>query len=201
MRDLLNKLQYGHLTHRDVVEARSAGDDDALTEASLGRVYQHVANASYKSMAIISAFRADRDERENLEMNERMGADLVSAGHGFFKLNGVWRECQDKGVAYRNCPPGRMIEVREVAMGVVGAKKALILRLVRKYDQDAAVYLGPDTNGDAILIYRDGSEKKIGSFKPSRVAQAYSRVKGKTFVFEWVTQSYTDALIEQSMSR
>ena len=201
MRELLDRIKYEHLTHKDVVEAKLADDRERLNEVSLGRVYQHVSKSDFQSMAIITAFRAGNTKKENLALNKKLGSELRSAGHGFFKLNGAWRECQNPDVAYKDCPEEDKIEVAEPGFGVVGIKKDVVARLVKKYGQDAAIYLGPETKGNAILIFKNGSEQVIGKFKPQKIAQAYSRVKGKTFVFEWVVQSHTDALIEQSLTR
>jgi hypothetical protein len=56
--------------------------------------------------------------------------------------------------------------------------------LCKKYEQDAVIYGGEDTKGDAHLIFKNGSEDNIGKFQPGKVEQAYSKFKGgKTFVF------------------
>lgn len=201
MRELLDKIQYENLTHEDVWEAKRSGDRERLNEASLGRVYQHVMKADVKSLGIITAFRGKNTGKENAALNKKLGAEIRSAGHGFFRLRGHWRECQDKKVAYKDCPEKDLIDVVELSYGVVGISKELIAKLGRKYNQDSVVYLGPDTGGKAILIFKTGTEEKIGSFHPQKIAQAYSRVKGKTFIFEWVVQSFSDALIEQVLTR
>ena len=200
MRELTNRIQYGSLTHQDVLEAKAAGDGQRLNEASLGRVYQHVMKAKVKSLGMITAFRGENTEKENLALNAKLGAEIRSNGLGFFRLKGHWRECKNKNVDYKDCPKEDLVDVAELTYGVAGIGKELIVKLGRKYDQDAVIYLGPETKGLAITISRTGTEKNIGEFHPSKIAQAYSRFgkSGRTFVFEWVTQTYLDALTEQS---
>ena len=78
----------------------------------------------------------------------------------------------------------------------------MAIKLCRKYEQDAVVYLGPEAKGDAVLLFKNGSSQSIGKFNPSKIAQAYSRVRGGSFVFEgweYIAQTSGEALIDDSM--
>lgn len=203
MRDVIEGIE-DRTSFRRIVEAREAGDVELLCEASLGRVYQHVLKASTKSLAILTAFRGGRSKNDNLDANKKLMGDIRSLGLGAFKLRGRWRECQDPSIPYDDCPQAKMLDVGEPSMGVVGIEKKQAARLGKKYDQDAIVYLGPETDGKAILIFKDGKELVIGAFKPQRIAQAYSKVKGKSFVFEgweYPAQTHVEVLIEQAVAR
>ena len=72
----------------------------------------------------------------------------------------------------------------ETSFFVPNIKKEDLHGLCKKYEQDAVVYGGEDTNKEATLVFKDGSEESVGTFKPDKVQQAYSKLKGgKTFAF------------------
>ncbi len=58
-------------------------------------------------------------------------------------------------------------------------------KIAKKYNQDAVVYGGKDTKGNAHLIFREGGDENIGKFHPNQTAQAFSKFKNKekTFLF------------------
>jgi hypothetical protein len=59
-----------------------------------------------------------------------------------------------------------------------------IHNLGKKYEQDAVIFGGEQTKGNATLIFKDGKVENIGKFSPNKIQQAYSKLKGgKTFVF------------------
>ena len=176
----------------------------ALNEASLGRVYWYVQQADNQSLAILTAYRGENTKRDNESLHERLAHDLRSAGLGACKLWARWRECEDRSIPYGDCPPNKIVEVSEPVFAVVGITMELAHKLGNKYDQDAILFLGPKTQGKAILNFRDGSEDVIGTFRPERIAQAYSRTKGKTFFFvgfDYPPQTFAQAMIEQTMMR
>lgn len=149
-----------------------------LNEASLSRAYQHIVEKKSKSWGMITAFRGSNTRAENLKLNSELGKDLRELGLGFFKVEGHWRECQDNSIPYDECPKDRMIDATENTYFVPNISKKAISLLCKKYDQDAVVYGGRDTKGNAHLIFRDGSEDNVGKFHPDRIQQAYSKFKG-----------------------
>ena len=185
------------MTFQDVLAAR--GDPDAMNEASLGRVYQHVKNSEKKSFGILTSWRAGSSKRENLANFKRLAGEVRSLGLGFFKLLGHWKECQDPNIDYAKCPPDQLEDTKEPALFVPGISLEDVKRLGNKYEQDAVVYAGPDTGGKVQLVFRGGSTTSIGKFSPSKIAQAYSRVRGRPFTFEYVVQTWSESLIEQSL--
>jgi len=185
------------MTFQAVLAAR--GDLDALNEASLSRVYQHVKKAKKKSFGILTSWRAGNSKRENLADFKRLAGEVRSLGLGFFKLIGHWKECQDPTVDYAKCPPDQLQDTKEPALFVPGISLKDVKRLGAKYEQDAVVYGGPDTDGKVMLIPRGGSMSSLGSFSPNKIAQAYSRVRGRPFTFEYVTQSWGESMIEQTL--
>jgi hypothetical protein len=155
-----------------------------LDEASLARAYQHVVEKKVPSWGMLTAYRYANTKKENIQANKALEADLRSKGYGFFKVEGHWQECQDSNLNYVDCPKDKLQDSIEVSLFVPNMKKADAKSLCKKYEQDAVIYGGEDTKGDAHLIFKNGSEDNIGKFQPGKVEQAYSKFKGgKTFVF------------------
>ncbi len=155
-----------------------------LDEASLARAYQHVVEKKVPSWGMITAYRYANTKKENIAANKKLEADLRGKGYGFFKVEGHWQECQDSNLNYVDCPPEKLQDSIEVSLFVPHMKKKDIELLCKKYEQDAVIYGGEDTKGDAHLIFKNGSEDNIGKFQPGKVEQAYSKFKGgKTFIF------------------
>jgi hypothetical protein len=155
-----------------------------LDEASLARAYQHVVEKKVPSWGMLTAYRYANTKKENIAANKKLEADLRSKGYGFFKVEGHWQECQDANLNYVECPKDKLQDSIEVSLFVPHMKKEDAKSLCKKYEQDAVIYGGADTKGDAHLIFKNGTEDNIGTFQPGKVAQAYSKFKGgKTFVF------------------
>ena len=155
-----------------------------LDEASLARAYQHVVEKKVPSWGMLTAYRYANTKKENQSANKMLEKDLRSKGYGFFKVEGHWQECQDANLNYVDCPEGKLQDSIEVSLFVPAMKKRDIELLCKKYNQDAVIYGGEDTKGDAHLIFKNGTEDNIGKFQPGKVEQAYSKFKGgKTFVF------------------
>jgi len=198
----MKKVIENVVSFSDLLDAREVGDPAIINEVSLSRVYQHVGDSEDdNSLAIITGWRAGRTRKQNDAANKKLIQDIRSGGHGAFKLIGRWKECPD-GVP--KCSDEERVLVKEHSFGVVGIDHDVVKKLVRKYGQDAAVYLGPETDGKAVLVYPSGADDKIGAFSPSKVADVYSQIRGSTFVFEgweYPTQTPTEALIEQKRNR
>jgi hypothetical protein len=155
-----------------------------LDEASLARAYQHVVEKKVPSWGMLTAYRYANTKKENQAANKQLESDLRSKGYGFFKVEGHWQECQDANLNYVECPQDKLQDSIEVSLFVPQLKHDDAKNLCKKYEQDAVVYGGPETKGNAHLIFKNGSEDNIGVFQPGKVSQAYSKIKGgKTFVF------------------
>jgi hypothetical protein len=155
-----------------------------LDEASLARAYQHVVEKKVPSWGMLTAYRYANTKKENQLANKMLEKDLRSKGYGFFKVEGHWQECQDSSLNYVDCPKDKLQDSIEVSLFVPAMTKEDAKSLCKKYEQDAVIYGGKETKGDAHLIFKNGSEDNIGKFQPGKVEQAYSKFKGgKTFVF------------------
>lgn len=190
-------------TFKDIVLAKIAGDYETVNEASLSRAYRHTIDGNF---AILTSWRKSNSKEQNLAQYRSLQSDVRSLGHGFFHLLGHWRECQDPTVPYNDCPADQLSDTKEPSIFVVGIGMQDAKRLGGKYQQDAIIYSGPETKGIVHLVFRDGTAMDLGKFSPSRISQAYSRVRtrGKrqppnSFVFEWTAQSHIEVLIEQGL--
>jgi len=191
---------------RDILRIRKSGDKSKLNEASLGRVYQHVKRSGDGgSLMLGTAYRADKTKKENQAANRKLLSDIKSQGLGAFKIIGNWRECQDDTIPYEKCPENEKVNSKESVFGVPGASLSFVKKMVRKYNQDAIVYLGPETKGKAFLVWRDGTMDKIGNgdFVPQKIAQGWSRVRGGHWTFEgfdYPAQSSVESIAEQAFN-
>lgn len=188
-----------HYSFRDIVEARIAGDRRALNEASLGRVLQHYRQAGEKSFAIITSDRAGDRPKVKRAKRKQLEAMIRSYGLGFFKLVGHWRECQDNDVPYEKCPPHMLVDVKEMSFFVPGLTLEQSVKIAKKFSQDAWTYVGPETKGRPTIQFRHSAPYLYSKLTPNQIAQGYSTVKGRDFVFEYVVQSHAEAIIEGSM--
>ena len=170
---------------QDIVNAIKGGNYETINEVSLNRVYQHIKKEASDSFAIITAFRAVYSTSINKSRNKKLESDIRSLGLGFFKLIGHWVECQDDTMEYSKCPPELKVDVKEEILFVPNISKKDAVRLTKKYDQDAIIFQGKETDDTVELLSKDGNTiEKLGTFSPGKIARVYTRIKGRTFVFE-----------------
>lgn len=156
-----------------------------LDEASLGRVLQHVqGKKNVKNWGMMTAYRYANTPNQNKTLNKKLEGELRKMGHGFFKVEGHWVECQDGNLSYEDCPKNLLKDAIEESLFVPNISAKEIHKLGKKYGQDAVIFGGEQTKGNATLIFKDGKVENIGKFSPNKIQQAYSKLKGgKTFVF------------------
>jgi hypothetical protein len=156
-----------------------------LDESSLGRVLQHVqGKKNVKNWGMMTAYRYANTPNQNKTLNKKLEGELRKMGHGFFKVEGHWVECQDGNLSYEDCPKNLLKDAIEESLFVPNISAKEIHKLGKKYGQDAVIFGGEQTKGNATLIFKDGKVENIGKFSPNKIQQAYSKLKGgKTFVF------------------
>jgi hypothetical protein len=157
-----------------------------LDEASLGRVLQHIqGKKNVKNWGMLTAYRYANSPNQNKKLNKELEGELRKMGHGFFKVEGHWVECQDGNLSYEDCQKNLLKDAIEESLFVPNISAKEIHKLGKKYQQDAVIYGGEQTKGNATLIFKDGKVENIGKFSPDKIQQAYSKLKGgKTFVFQ-----------------
>ena len=156
-----------------------------LDEASLGRVLQHIeGKKAVKNWGMLTAYRYANTPNQNKKLNKELEGELRKMGHGFFKVEGHWVECQDGNLSYEDCPKNLLKDAIEESLFVPNISAKEIHKLGKKYGQDAVIFGGEQTKGNATLIFKDGKVENIGKFSTNKIQQAYSKLKGgKTFVF------------------
>ena len=152
-----------------------------LNEVKLGRVLQHF--KSDKTVVILTGFRGDKSEKENERRNKAIAAEFRKAGYGYFYVDGYWIE--NKGTPEE-------VKVSEDSIFVTADPKysdaliGLAHAQANKYDQDAIFVKSEE---GVYLLYAGGKKEKLDSaFKPNKIGDFYTQLRGKgkasTFVFE-----------------
>jgi hypothetical protein len=159
-----------------------------LDEASMGRIYQHiVSNPKTKSWAVITASRGENSPAENAKRNKDLENDLRKMGLGFVHADGMWRECKNQSIEYKDCPEELKVPSEEKVLFIPNIPKDKAVELGKKYQQDSVLYADEETKakGEATFIdSKSGEEFNIGKFTPGKVAQGYTKMKGdKVFTF------------------
>lgn len=158
-----------------------------LTEASLGRVLQHIqGKKNVKSWGVLTAYRYANTPTENKASNQVLKEKLRSKNLGFFELEGHWQECQDKKVNYFDCPKDKLKDSTEISLFVPNISIKDIHALGNEFEQDSVLYGGEDTKGNGVLVYKNGRVENVGQMHPDNMQQAYSKMRntGKVFAFQ-----------------
>jgi len=152
-----------------------------LTETTLSRLWKHANNKNIP-VSIITAFRSENTNKENLQRNKVLAAKVKNAGYGYFFLEGHWIE---------NTGTEDEVKVKESSIFIVGNNNdngrlvGLIKQFINDYEQEAAII---KREGMDIfeLIYNNGKVEKIGKLKPNNIDNIYSKIRrgNKTFIFE-----------------
>ncbi len=166
--------------------------NELLTEASLGRVFQHWKkhedDPDY-SWAMMTSWRSEEDTETNWRNFNSFKRDVRSMGYGFFELEGHGQE-----------EDGTVSEEPSLFIPKIDLDEAL--SLAKKYDQFGIVYQGPESDHDVKLFETDGSTMNLGPFRPNKIAQYYSKLRGKRgrpFTFEGVRPtSHIEGMAEQA---
>ena len=172
MRTFRESIQDEEITWDHIINAKTR---DELNEVSLGRVYQHIKKEKVSSWAILTSYRDENKPTKNKSDFKRLQQQVRSADLGFFKLVGHGQEEDDDG---------NVQSVKEPSIFVPGISYNLATKLMDEYKQFAIVFSGPETKDKISLVEKGGKKTDLGGFKPQKIAQFYSQVKGKSFVFE-----------------
>jgi hypothetical protein len=90
-----------------------------LDEASLGRVLQHIeGKKAVKNWGMLTAYRYANTPNQNKKLNKELEGELRKMGHGFFKVEGHWVECQDGNLSYEDCPKNLLKDAIEESLFV-----------------------------------------------------------------------------------
>lgn len=156
-----------------------------FNEESLSRVFTH----SKKGFIIISAFRGEKSEEENIKRTYELRRIVRRNNLGYFVIDGYWIENRGKEDEYHSEELSLFIPYRENISPNEFVEFAEYLR--EKYNQDAVLVKDPSKEFEHLMLIYKGGDVEIlrGRFEPDRIAQAYSKIKkgshkGRTFIFE-----------------
>jgi len=166
-------------------------DRHILIETSLSRLYAHSKNGFF----LISAFRGEYTEKENLRRTKELESDL--RGYGLGPINLGYIEVYGKWIENKNTPRERVsyeislfVPYRKEVMSPVKFY-ALAVDLMVKYDQEAIFYKEP---GDSVFYLLDQSENVIitfNKFSPGKMGDAYTELKKGTFIDnKYITRTF-----------
>ena len=160
-----------------------------LEEASFSRINTHLKGD--RPVGMMTAFRGTFTYQDNKKRNKKLESDIRSAGLGYFKVSG--RYIEDFGTKDAK-------DVGEDSFFIIGNSeqdgefKSLIKKLGAKYDQDSVLYK-PGGNNDAALVGTNHSgwpgfdkEETVGRWRPNKSGEFYSKMRGRSFVFESVEE-------------
>jgi len=181
-----------------------------INESSLSRLWQH---SLKHDMGTITAFRDARDcntgdkftKSENKKNNTILKAKLLNLGYGVTGIDGTYIENYGKSNA---------VEVKEKSYIVVdiqdkGNLRKDLIKLGSEFQQDSITY--QPLNGKYLLISSNncpdgypGNGKigvviKLGKAMFGKSGEFHSKINGRPFVFESLTQKYLSVLNEMSI--
>ncbi len=188
------------IKYSDILSAKET-TRDAVNEASLGRIYQHIQKSDTNSFGILTSWRyaaTPEEKKKNVENFKNLQSQLQSANLGFFQLRGHWLECQNGDTPYEKCPEEELMDVVEPSLFVPNIPFKMFQSLLSQFNQDGGIYSGPETDGKVSLITKGGDSTNIGSFTPNKISRAYSNLRGKhNFVFEWRPHGYFQGVMTE----
>ena len=181
-----------------------------LCEASLGRFYQQFAGGDEnesKAIAILTASRAGNSSAINNARNANLRRVLrqfieptLNTEHkvGYYKVVGTYAETQDDGTSKRVKEDSTVVVIPPIPMLVEKFKKICMV-LGAKFEQDSIFFA---EKGQAKLIYtRDvkgtdgnvehhkGEIVPLGAFHPQALGLAFTKIKGKSFAFDFISEA------------
>lgn len=126
---------------KDLQPAKVA--EETMDEKSLSRVYHHFSTGPF---GIVSAFRKNLPEEENMVRQFNLGKDIRAFGLGYIPIVGRWGG------------------VNERSLFIPDIDKKQTLALGQRYDQEAVIH---GENGHAELLSNDG--KVLDTFNKLRI--------------------------------
>lgn len=179
-----------------------------LVESSLGRFYQHFSgykDNTPRAIGIVTASRKNLSVAENKRRNAELRRLIKQYTYeqtenqekiGFVKVIGTYAETQENGQAVRVKEESTVL----IAPPELSKKlRKLLVFLGQKYDQDS-VFFAENGQGQLIFtrtvkgengetIYEKGHVTPLGAFHPQQLGMAFTKIKGKTFAFDWIAES------------
>ena len=160
-----------------------------LFEAGMSRLIRHAGRSPF---AVLTAFRGDFSLADNRLRNRELEGEFRKIGVGGIKIIGHWREAPEGMWFGRNVDemdPAQLVDVVEESYFVplpshlgLNEFNKWVMEMVNRFSQDAAIFSDGAT---VFLIDKVGELTVVGKgVSVGKIQQAYSSLRGKTFVFE-----------------
>ena len=162
-----------------------------FSEVKLARVWQHARFDD--GFIMISAFRDENEQHENMELHRQLKKDIKRYGLGYFVVDGHYIENEGKPnerdvdelvyfIPYTTKHHSIILNPREF--------EELAIKLRDKYGQDGVLIKVPGEKNVYELKDNDTTINR-GLFRPDRIGDLWSKLKygphrGRTFIFEGV---------------
>ena len=179
-----------------------------LTEASLGRFYQQLTGSNgseQKAIIILTASRSGNSSGVNAKNNAELRRAIktliaptlnTDEKVGYYKVVGTYAETQDDGTTKRVKEDSTVVVIPPVPT-LVSRFKSALTKLGAKYNQDSIfiaekgqaklVFTRDVTDENGNLVNAKGSVIPLGDFHPQALGLAFTKIKGKTFSFDWIS--------------
>jgi hypothetical protein len=125
--------------------------------------------------AMFTSWRGDLDKAANKRRFAQLKRALRDAGYGFIPVTGVWHE---EGTPEPQEEPSLLIPAR----GDPRDLRKLVVKLGKRYDQDAVVWGSGDGSAEltwtnAVYGKKPGEVDRFSRFDPRRIGSMYTRIK------------------------
>lgn len=151
-----------------------------LNESSLGRIYQHIQQKNVDSWSIFTSNRSDNSPSKNNKDFIELKSKVRLYDLGFIEMIGYGQE-EDK--------TGNIEITYEKSLFVPNIKQKQVIKLCNIYNQLGYIYCGEETENKIILLINGKKDKELNKFIPNKIAEFYSILNGKPFVFEEILSS------------
>jgi len=150
-----------------IKEALDSGDLGAVNDLSLGFARRLAREFEANSLCIITAFDANLSLPRCVELLHSLEEFLRGAGVLSLKFVGMWRVPELEANAQFQA--GQILP--EPGFCCIGITLPVVRMIAEKYHHPA-LYLGPETNDQVVVVPLDGDSRLIGEFDPAG-SQAY----------------------------
>lgn len=170
-------------TFRDLVEAK-LHHPERVTEASLSHFYRAWIDSGEKSFAILTSWRSvDSPEKNKRNYNELRNL-LRSWGYGYIRTKGNWKDIETG------------VSGSEPSLFVPGLTRDRAMEVMRRYGQQAVIYGGAETGGQAVVLTSDGKASVAGPWHPKK-GDNWTTWKKRDFTFEALASNWSESLLEK----
>lgn len=172
----------GYTANRDGVSIEEAA------VRSLARIYKLIMDSN-KPLAIMTAFRGERDLFANRLANKTLEDAIRAFGWGYTPVVGTYEETIRDTEGNET---GEKRKVEEESYFIVGSDDPKqfterLQELCNKFEQESVIVKYPNDE-NAYLLYSNGSAEPLGVWSQNRLSQYYTRMKkgpaDRRFTFE-----------------